>query len=661
MSNSASETTDKAQQLLLQRFKETLSDVLAPLPDLTITQWADAYRFLPPKAAIAGKWQTANAPYAAGIMDAISNPYHREIVCMMPSQVCKTEVVLNTIGYYVHLNPTEMLVVQPKIDAAEKFSKERVEPLFLSTPVLRERYNPQDPMLQKTFPGGTLTLVGANSPTDLSSRAVKVLLFDEVDRYERSAGDEGDPIDMAIARTTSFWDYKVVMVSSPKVKQLSRIEPAYLASDMRKWFVPCPHCSEMQELVWGGKDTPYGLKWEEGKPDTAYYVCAHCACEIKHRDNRWMQERGEWVITNPGASTVGFWMSGLNSLMPGASWDNIVRKFLIANTAAKAGNIEPLKNFTQTVLAETWTEEAKKLDDNVIGERREVYDAPLPTGAKVVLGAVDVQKNRLEFAAWGFGKGEESWLVDHHVIPFDPLTDQAWIELEQVLLRTYTNAAGHTLNISGIAIDSGYHASKERVERFALSWKHVSPKIYVVKGEDTRYPGIIKRPTKSQNGEFKPYLVYGESAKDLIFERFKRDMKPGPGYIHLPSWLADELVAQFSAEAQVQTKRNGRVEFVYRRIGKRSNEQLDLLVYSMAVRRLLSPAQLALIDYDAAQAPQPVAVTSTPSLPDATPTPDVVPVPAVPAPTPVPVAQPVRKVNGIKIYSAGRGGIHRFR
>ena len=650
MQNSPLLNDERASNSLDQRFKQSISDLLAPVPDLSLSEWAEEYRFLPSKAAFSGKWSNSTTPYAVGIMDAITNPRIREIVCMMPAQVCKTEVLLNTIGYHVHLAPCEMLLVQPKIEAAQKFSTERIAPLFQTTPVLRALYNSRDPMESKSFRGGTLNLVGANSPADLSSRAVKLLMMDEVDRYELSAGDEGDPVQLAKRRTTTFRDYKVVLVSSPGVKHSSRIEPAYLASDQRKWVVPCPHCHESQELLFGGKESAYGLKWDDGNPDSAYYLCAHCACVIEYRDNTWLQARGEWIITNPTSTIAGFWMTALNSLFPGSSWANIARDFLSAQALAKAGNIEVLKQFTNTVLAETWEEKGQAVDELALAARKEMYDGEIPSGVVALTMGVDVQKDRLEWAVWGFGKGEESWLIATDMILHPPMSDTAWDTLAHVIESDFTTGNGVRSRVAAVAIDHGYAGHegtyKERVERFSLEWntrKNKSTTVIAVKGVEGRDSAILHRPTQSRNGEFKPYTVSVASAKDLIFERFKPEMSPGPGYIHLPVWLDDERIKQFTAEERRISKKNGHTIAVYHKCRAR-NEQLDLLVYAMAAMRLYGTKDLRNLDRAS-----PLSNRARPIQPDqeaSTPTP--LPVQTSPKP-------PIKRKKGVQIYGSNTG------
>lgn len=226
---------------------------LKPPPELTLSQWADRYRMLSAESsAEPGRWHTDKAPYQREIMDAIGDAHIRRVVIMCAAQLGKTELLLNILGYFMAYAPAPILVMQPTLDMGQTFSKDRLAPMIRDTPVLRglvdvkSRYA-GNTILKKNFPGGHITIVGANSATGLASRPIKVLLADEVDRYPGSAGTEGDPLSLAQKRQTTFWDKKTVMVSTPVIKGHSRIETEYNQSTREEWNVPCPECGHMPD------------------------------------------------------------------------------------------------------------------------------------------------------------------------------------------------------------------------------------------------------------------------------------------------------------------------------------------------------------------------------------------------------------------------------
>ena len=310
---------------------------LKPPPELTLSQWADRYRMLSAESsAEPGRWHTDKAPYQREIMDAIGDAHIRRVVIMCAAQLGKTELLLNILGYFMAYAPAPILVMQPTLDMGQTFSKDRLAPMIRDTPVLRglvdvkSRYA-GNTILKKNFPGGHITIVGANSATGLASRPIKVLLADEVDRYPGSAGTEGDPLSLAQKRQTTFWDKKTVMVSTPVIKGHSRIETEYNQSTREEWNVPCPECGHYQPFVWANLIfDPDDLQKE------IVYKCERCGCVAN--EYRWKQQsqQGRFVAENPGAETRGFHLNTLASTFCG--WKEIVQKFIVAKEQLDQGN-----------------------------------------------------------------------------------------------------------------------------------------------------------------------------------------------------------------------------------------------------------------------------------------------------------------------------------
>ena len=251
--------------------------MLQPPPEMTLSQWADKFRRLSAgSSAEPGRWKTAKAPYQKEIMDAITDITIKKVVIMSAAQVGKTDaMVLNPIGYYVHYDPSPIMVIQPTIDMAEKFSKEKLSPMLRDTPVLADRINEKsrnsgNTIMQKIFPGGFITIAGANSPTGLRSHTIRILLADEIDAYPASAGKEGDPLLLASKRQTTFWNKKQVDISTPTVKGASRIEVEYENSSRGEWNAPCPCCGELQPLVWSN------VVFDKNDLSEIRYACSKC-------------------------------------------------------------------------------------------------------------------------------------------------------------------------------------------------------------------------------------------------------------------------------------------------------------------------------------------------------------------------------------------------
>ena len=367
----------KLEPQTVELFAEVLSK-LRPPPPLTVSQWADRYRVLSAESsAEPGRWHTEKAPYQRAIMDAIGDPHVRSVVVMSAAQIGKTDAfILNPLGYYMDYAPCPVMCMQPTLDMGQTLSKDRIAPMIRDTPRLtglvdtKSRYA-GNTVMKKNFPGGHITIVGANSPSSLASRPIKVLLADEIDRYPKSAGTEGDPLDLAKKRQTTFWDYKTVMVSTPTIKGDSRIEDAYLLSTQEEWNVPCPECGAYQPFLWEN------VKFDKDDLDKGIgYVCRECGCVSN--EYRWKEQGkyGKYVAANPGAESRGFHLNTLASTFVG--WKEIVTKFIEAKIALDHGNPEQMKVWVNTELGETWEERGIQLEDIELFNRREIYAAEVP-------------------------------------------------------------------------------------------------------------------------------------------------------------------------------------------------------------------------------------------------------------------------------------------
>jgi phage terminase large subunit GpA-like protein len=536
----------------LRRERELRRQIFRPPPKLTISEWADKYRYLSGMSSSEeGRWRTSRAPFQRGIMDAISDPTVQRVCWMAPSQVGKSETLLNTMGYYIDQDPSPMLMVQPSIELARDFSEDRVKGGLIDTsPRVRRRVqsptgrrDPGNKMLRKKFPGGHLTLVGANSATGLASRPIRVVLFDEIDKYPPSAGDKGDPIALAANRTKNFWNRKIVLVTTPGVKGASRIEKEWAESDQRRFFVPCPHCQHMQHL-----------EWKQVVFDDGAYCCAGCAALIEDRWKPWMLDRGEWRATRPEGTFPGFHLNVLYS--PWTTWPEVIAKFLIAKKSP-----DTLQPFINEDLAELWDpQDGEGIDEDALKSRREKYNAEVPMAVGVLTASVDVQRDWMELLVRGWGPAQESWLIAHHRIRGDTKLPSTWARLDPLLTKGYQHESGATLYITACGVDSGDGDNVEPVYAFvAPRQRRDRCPVYATKGSSVRgRPIVAGRPSKKNKYGVRVFPVGTDTAKDHLFQRLKLAAPaPGetfaPGYMHFPVPLPDggaddEYLAQFGRE-----------------------------------------------------------------------------------------------------------------
>lgn len=508
-------------------------------------------------------------------MDACSDPAIQEVVVLAGAQLGKTEAILNIIGYHIHHDPSPILVLQPTLDMAQAFSKDRVASgLLASTPALRGKV--KDPRardsgnttLHKVFPGGALTMVGANSPSGLASRPIRVVLCDEVDRYPSSAGSEGDPIQLARKRSATFWNRKIIMVSTPTNDGASRIQDAYEKSDQRKYYVPCKHCHHDQVMTWAN------VRWNEGDPDSAAYMCSECAVLWSDSDRRWSIRNGQWVATKPFTGMAGFAISGLYS--PWTPLADGVKDFLSVKK-----NPEQLRVWTNTYLGEVWIDAGETIDDHDLATRREEMVA-VPDEAIVLTAGVDVQDNRLELSVIGWGRDDESWVISHDTIWGDPSTPQLWTDLDSRLFARYETVSGRQMAIRSTCVDSGGHFTNSV---YTYCKKHAGRRVFAIKGVGGEGKPVAGRPTKNNIGKCPLFPVGVDTVKDLIFARL-RIKEQGAGYIHFSDSLNDEYFRQLTAEKIVTKYHKGYKKRVFEKIRAR-NEALDCMVYSYAAYAII--------------------------------------------------------------------------
>lgn len=510
-------------------------------------------------------------------MDACSDPEIREVVVMAGAQLGKSEAILNIIGYHIENDPSPILVLQPTVEMAQSFSKDRVaNGLIRSTPCLRDKV--RDPRardsgnttLHKVFPGGALTLVGANSPAGLASRPIRLVLCDEVDRYPSSAGSEGDPIQLARKRANTFWNRKIVMVSTPTNKGASRIEEAFEESDQRHYYVPCKHCHHEQKMIW------QNVRWEDGNPDSAAYACSHCGVLWTDSDRRWSIRNGRWFAEQEFKGVAGFYINGLYS--PWTPLADGVRDFL-----SMKKNPEQLRVWTNTYLGESWEDEGEQVDDFSLYERREDFKEAIPEEVVFLTAGVDVQDNRLEASIIGWARDQESYVIDHKVMYGDPSTPQLWTQLDSLVGKTYETYDGRQMAIRATCIDSGGHFTNS-VYQYAK--KNAGKRVFAIKGVGGEGRPIAGRPTKNNVVRCPLFPIGVDTVKDLLFARMRIE-EPGPGYIHFNEHLDDEYFRQLTAEKIVTRFHRGFKKRVFQKVRAR-NEALDCFVYAIGAFAILN-------------------------------------------------------------------------
>nr|DAI98340.1 MAG TPA: terminase large subunit [Caudoviricetes sp.] len=574
---------------------------LKPLPKTSVSQWADNHRMLSSGiSAEPGKWKTSRAPYQKDIMNAFTEPGIHRVVVKSSSQIGKSDMMNNVIGRFAHLDPCAIMMIQPTIDMAQDYSKTRIAPMIRDTKVLNNLFydvksrDANNTILSKVFPGGRLIMCGANSPAGLASRPIRILLADEVDRFPDSAGTEGDPVDLAAKRMTTFWNSCMGLFSTPTNEGSSRIDEEYLAGTQEEWQHKCPNCGEYHLLRHIDMTVDYKeIKTPSGKKtvivNDVKWRCPHCGFSFSEKEMK--QTPQKYISRNADALKNGirsFFVNGFTS--PWMTWTRIMWEWLEAK-----GDPEREKVIMNTVFGESYKQKGAFEDEQIFLRRRESYGAELPNGVLLLTAAIDTQDNRLEYEVVGWGKEEECWGIRKGIVLGAPNQDRTWKEIDNILDKTYHFADGKGLKVVRTFIDSGGHYTSDV---YNYCQKNFHKQRFAIKGRGGPGIPLIYKIAKANNAKAPLILLGVDDGKQQIMDRLSID-SPGPLYFHFPQ---DEGIKELSnrgyddlyfkgiiSEHKKVYKRNGVLREVWETTKNVRNEPLDLRNYNLACMKSLKP------------------------------------------------------------------------
>ncbi len=601
----AETAANQAARRLMKAISRGLAGMQPP-ENLTVTEWAECKRYLSTEAsAEPGLWRTNRTPYLRAIMDAFTDPKIRHIVFVAASQVGKTEVLNNIIGYIIDQNPGSILFVHPTTIDAREFSKLRIAPMIRDSPAVRRKVaapksrDSGNTLLQKSYPGGILTLCGSNEAHALASKPIRYVFGDERDRWAVSAGTEGDPWELAMARQTTFYNAKAVEVSTPTIRGSSNIAKSFAKGTMERWKSQCPHCGEFHEIQW--KDIRYEAEETVVNHERTYtvhdvfWICPGCSCVSDEATMK--KQPAKWVADNPAAYANGvrsFWLNAFVS--PWASWESICLKY--QNALGDTGKMQVVYN---TCFGQLWEDRGDTQDPDTLLGRREVYEAELPEGVLVLTAGVDTQDDRMEYEIVGHGHFGETWGIEKGVImgrPDDPAT---WDSLDMMVFdRVLRFKDGLGLKVSMSFVDEGGHFTEE-VRLFCQ--RRIKKKVFCIKGFSGPDRPFTSPPKKQKIiinnrylGTVWQYQLGVDSGKQIIMDNLKVQA-PGPKYCHFP--LREDYGAMYFnglLSEHLVPEGKTRQRWVWTKIqGHERNEPLDCRNYALAAFKVL-PVDLDALD-----------------------------------------------------------------
>lgn len=575
--------------------------------DLTVSQWADKYRRLSPESsAETGPWRTRKTPYLKDVMDAWTNPKIRHVVMVAASQVGKSECMNNIIGYIIDQDPGSILMIEPTNGDAKEYSKLRIAPMIRDSKTLRKKVSKTlrgdtgNTILQKSYPGGILTMCGSTEAHALASKPIRYVLGDERDRWAVEAGKEGDPWLLAMARQQTFYNAKSYECSTPTIKGFSPIEKSFKNGTQERWCSRCPHCGEYHNIRW--QDIRYEFDQTEVDHEITYvvtrvyYVCPECGGISEEHDMK--RAHAKWIAENPTALKNGirsFWLNAFCS--PWVSWEKIVTEYLKAR-----GDTKKLKVVYNTLFGELWEDRGGLANEDDYMARREEYTAELPDGVLVLTMGVDVQDDRLEYEVIGWGLRKENWGIRRGIILGRPDTPEVWEQLDELVARVYRFGNGKGLRISMTFVDDGGHFTQEVRLRCA---QRIGKRVFDCKGYGgdgrpyTSPPKKVKIVLRGKTiGECWQYQLGVDAGKQLIMDGLKIQT-PGPRYCHFPinpeCGYEHRYFVGLLSEHLVYKEHN-KNPWVWEKIpGHERNEALDCRNYAQAAFTALAPDMDALL------------------------------------------------------------------
>ena len=571
-----------------QYLKDAL-EYLKPPEDITVSEWAEKYRVLDSKtSAFPGPWRNEKTPYLVGIMDEFRNYETEEIIFVKPTQVGGTEVLLNALGHIIHQDPSPTMVVYPSEELAKSISDNRLDPMLLASPPLRERYKiNESSQLELQFDGMYLSLVGSNSPANLASKPIRFLFFDETDKYPGASKKEADPISLARERTKTFTHNRKIFMTSTPTLRTGHIWKALEGADLVKhFFVPCPHCGEFIELKWAQIKFPdnEGMSYAD-RAEFAFYVCQECGSVITDNQKPQMLRYGEWRVVKENtqfARKVGFWLNTLYS--PFVRFSEVAKAFLTSKDDPDA-----FQNFVNSWLAEPWEDTKLKTNADMVMDRQtDVPEFTVPDWAKLLTAGVDVQENCLYWTirAWG------NYLTSQNIAHGQAYS---FADIERIMNLQYERQDGTDPLVVALAlIDSGYDA--DAVYDFcAMNSDWALPS----KGSSNPMMSHFKL-SKVNKTDSKAYgmnlvMVDGGKYKDMIAGRLRKENGTG-------SWMVyqgcdREYAEQVTSEHKVNVRSGHHIRQEWKvKTSHADNHYLDCEVYAMAAADVLGVRTLHLTE-----------------------------------------------------------------
>jgi phage terminase large subunit GpA-like protein len=565
---------------LLDEVKRRALRAWTPPARLQLDRWVEENIILPSSiSALPGRLKLY--AYQRQIACAITDPLYERVTLLKASRLGFTTLLTATIGHFATNDPASVICLLPTQDDARTYVVDHVEPLFGATAILRNVLSEEhdesgrNTLLHRRFPGGSLRVIPARSPRNLRAHTCRVLLVDEIDSMPVT--EEGDPFKLAMQRTLTYNNRKIVCGSTPVHADTSAIVAAYEASDQRVYECACPHCGSFFEILWEH------IIWPPDEPEKAACKCAHCGQPIEEKFKPQMVAGGAWRATKPEiAGHAGFRLNALVSPLSNASWAKLAAEFLAAKD-----HPDLLQPFLNTVLAQPWSGPGGDLREETLQARAESFDIEnIPAEVLALTIGGDVQDDRIEASLLGWTKTGEC-LILAHFITWGSFSDaETWNEFDELLRSRWRHPFGGQLKVDAAVVDCGDGDHFDHVLAFCVP--RANRRVFAGKGMYGNRPGFQMAKGKSTAG--KMALIGVDVLKSVIFDRLAR----GQG-IRFSQSLEPSFYEQLASQRRVTRYFRGmptrRFEMASSSARK---EALDCLCYGWAARQALGNINFAM-------------------------------------------------------------------
>ena len=476
--------------------------------------------------------------------------------------------------------------------------------------VIREAYAPKRPPFARTTDaGGRLEVISARETGAGVMRTAQIVIVDELRLFHRDL--LGDLIDRMAAYGG---EGRLITASSAGYETECKTTHELDKSDSRRWFLKCLECGQENVAAWAS------VNYKARR--YPFYTMPCCGVVLEGVPFRRAVQAGRWKPTKdemvPG--TRGYHLDAFTS--PFESLRTIVRQWKRADAHRKqTGSMAEVISFQTGRLALPYKPEAAQgvTPEALRTSCREDYDPDIvPEGAAVIVGAVDVQDNRLEgeISAWGLVEVERDdasqlkgwgshefrglqhegrwyrlrrWALEYRRFHGDPGEPSLWEQLAEFMEQPRPHATGPMLRPVSVGIDIGGHYGPQ-VADFV---KDRGAGYQCIKGlPPQRYGAVLARRSVTADslesyGPSGLMLVCGNAGKASAFSLMRQSIAGAePRPMVWPMAETRYGLQEFEgivSETLIRTldKRTGATRLMWRKIAP-LNEPLDLLVYSLA-------------------------------------------------------------------------------